>query len=540
MTLRVILTSAALAVCLTSFGAQAQVAESAPAAAALPAPRLIFSEQEMALAQAVARKPGLAAFYGTNGLKPIFTGAEGAARRTALIAAVARAPEHGLPMQRYQAVTLADLNRDAPDAADTELTFAEVFARWTHDVSGGVVDPRKIDPSIKRVVIRTPTNELLHEYATTGDPAATLARIEPHDARYIALQNALGGKTDLIAPPGTVEVPAGLWKIGAVGEGVVALRERLAVMGFDAGQPEVAATIFDAPLAQAVADFQARAGLKADGVAGAGTIARLNRKQVGGDKGVLIALERMRWMNGLDLNQRMVWVNLPEFNARIVDGGHEVFETRTVIGKSTEDRMTPEFSDEMEHIVVNPRWNVPRSITVKEYLPRLQGNRNAVSQIDIVDNRGNVIPRDRIDFGKYTAANFPYRMRQKPSDDNALGLVKFIFPNPWNIYLHDTPTKHLFDQSARAYSHGCIRIGRPFDLAYELLNGQVADPQATFQRALDSKRETWLPLKPHLPVHLVYFTTFPDENGTIHRYKDVYGRDEAVYGALMRAGVEKF
>ncbi|AGT08593.1 L,D-transpeptidase family protein [Paracoccus aminophilus] len=536
---RVILASIALAAFWLPMASGAQGIEAAPVAAA-PAPRLVFSDSEMALAQAVARQPGLAAFYGTNGLTPIFTGTESAARRAALIEAVSRAAENGLPASRYEVERLRALDAEGGNSPEAELVFARVFARWTHDISGGVLEPTKVDPSIKRVVLRRSTDELLHDYAQSPDPTGLLTGIEPQDPHYLALKKALGGKNELVAPAKLKEVEPGLWKVGMTGEPVVALRARLAAMGFDAGKPVTASSVFDAPLAAEVAKFQDRVGLPSDGVAGPKTVARINRKAGGGDHGILVALERMRWMNGHDLNARMVWVNLPEFNARVMENGAEVFETRTVIGRASEDRMTPEFSDRLSYLVVNPRWNVPRSITVKEYLPRLQANRNAVSQIDIVDGNGNIISRDRIDFSKYTAANFPYRMRQKESDDNALGQVKFIFPNPWNIYLHDTPTKHLFGQSARAYSHGCIRIGRPVDLAHELLSGQVKDPAATYQKALDTKKETWLALKPTIPVHLVYFTTFPDANGRIQRFTDVYGRDGAVYDALMRAGLETF
>jgi len=129
-------------------------------------------------------------------------------------------------------------------------------------------------------------------------------------------------------------------------------------------------------------------------------------------------------------------------------------------------------------------------------------------------------------------------MRQKPSDDNALGIVKFMFPNPWNIYLHDTPTKHLFNQSSRSYSHGCIRVARPVELAHELLKGEFSNPEATFSKALNSGRESYLTLNGHLPVHLVYFTAFPDENGDIRRYPDIYGRDAEVQAALAKVGLD--
>ncbi|MFD2842653.1 L,D-transpeptidase scaffold domain-containing protein [Paracoccus cavernae] len=408
-----ILASLAMAAFTLPGLAPAQGIETVPVAAA-PAPRLVFSESEMALARAVARQPGLAEFYGTNSLRPVFTGPEGQSRRAALIKAVARAPEHGLPPARYEPLRLHELDGQGGTSAETELAFARVFARWSHDVGGGILDPKRVDPTIKREVLRPETADLLKDFAQSPDPEAMLVALEPQDARYKALQKALGAKAELIAPPGTPEVAEGVWKLGTTGEAVAALRVRLASIGFDAGAPETAATVFDAPLAAQVALYQERAGLPADGVAGPRTVARLNKGASAGDHGVLIALERMRWMVGHDLQARNVWVNLPEYNARIMEGGVEVFQTRTVIGKSNEDFRTPEFSDEMEYLVVNPRWNVPRSITVKEYLPRLQSNRNAVSHIDVVDGNGNVIARDRIDFSKYNASNFPIACGKNP------------------------------------------------------------------------------------------------------------------------------
>ena len=499
----------------------------------MPAPRLDFAPAEMALARAVARNPGVAAWYGTTGLAPVFTAPDAGPRRAALIAAIAEAPAHGLP-DSY------DLNRlnalgPAPTGAEAEAAFALSFARWTHDVGGGILTPRRVQPEIKRDVIRRPTRALLAEFAAAADPAAMLAGVPPQDAGYRALQAALAAETGPALGADVPRVPEGVWRDGTEGPGVAALRQRLAALGFaaDSATPDR----FDAPLAEAVARYQARVGLPPDGVAGPRTVARINRGPGKADRALLIALERMRWLNGHDLNARMVWVNLPEYTARVIEYGRTVFQTRVVIGKDLPTHATPEFSDEMEHVVVNPRWNVPRSITVKEYLPRLQKNRNAVAHLDIVDGRGRVVSRDRIDFGRYTAGNFPYRMRQKPSDDNALGEVKFIFPNPWNIYLHDTPSKGLFNESRRAFSHGCIRVGRPVDLAHVLLTGSYADPAAAYARARASGNETFLALKPHIPVHLVYLTTFAGEDGTIRRVPDVYGRDPIIWAALQKAGV---
>ena len=509
----------------------------ATAIAALPAPRLTFSAQEMQLARAVAGQPGLADFYGSNGLKPVFLGEPGAARRAALIQAVGQAASHGLPPARYAPDRLSSLDTDLPIGSDTlsaELAFATVFARWSHDLSGGLLDPQKVEPGIKRQPQRPAIGGLLRGFSAAPDPAAFLATLGPQDPRYQALRSALAQQTRLAAPLGAPLVPEGSWREGVAAPAIALLRARLAATGFDA-PPLADPDQFDAPLAAAVARFQATAGLPADGIAGPRTIARLNGGPGGEAAAIQVALERMRWMQGHDPNARQVWVNLPEFTARILDGGHEEFATRVVIGKADPDFETPEFTETMKYIVANPRWNVPRSITVKEYLPKLKANRHAVRHLDIVDGAGNVIARDRIDFGRYNAGNFPYRMRQKPSDDNALGVVKFMFPNPWNIYLHDTPTKHLFNESRRAYSHGCIRVARPVDLAHALLQGQVGDPQAVFARAVQSGRETYLNLRAPMPVHLVYFTAFPDASGQIKRFADIYGRDALVHAALLKA-----
>ncbi|MFC3169129.1 L,D-transpeptidase family protein [Paracoccus fontiphilus] len=519
-------------------GAQSAVAQpqtvAAPAIGVAATPRLHFTPQEMALAQAAAGLPDLAAYYGTHGLRPIFMGPEATRRREALLRATGTAPSHGIPAGRYASQALA---ADAV-GVETEIAQAEVLARYLRDMTGGVVRPTSLDTLIKREVKRPPIHALIRDFTQSPDPGRFLLDRQPDHPAYQALQRALSGGEALTVPAGLPRVPEGLWRVGMRDEGVTALRARLDSIGFGApaGDPQV----YDAALSDAVARYQAAVGLPSDGVAGPKTIRHLN-----GDipddsrsRGIVVALERMRWMAGEDLSARHVWVNIPEYTARIMEGGAEVFRTRVVVGSTDHDRQTPEFSDEIEYVVANPRWNVPRSITVKEYLPRLQANRHAVSHIDVVDGNGNVISRDRIDFGRYTAANFPYRMRQKASDDNALGLVKFIFPNPWNIYLHDTPTKHLFQNAMRAHSHGCIRIGDPFDLAYNLLSVQASDPKAMFHRALDRGKEAWLKLTPAVPVHLVYFTTFPDADGTIRRFEDVYGRDAALYDAIQKAGLD--
>lgn len=497
--------------------------------AGYPAPTLFFTPKQRALAETVSRDADLAAFYGNNGLKPFFTGPEGGKLRKILADAVIRAPEHGLPVGRYK-----DAFAENPTEAD-ELAIAGTLARWVNDMTKGLVDPRKASSAIKRQAEGANAGLVLEGFVRSSDPAAELEAIIPTDAFYTALQTALAAEGPIPPAMTAPKAPKGLWKPGVQDPLIADLRARVEAHGFAAG--EAGLDIYDETLVAAVRAFQQANELGADGIAGAKTIARLNGAATSRQKAILIAMERWRWLPD-DLGQRHIWVNLTEYSTRIVQDGVTELETRSVIGKATGDMETPEFSDEMEYIVFNPRWNVPRSITVKEYLPRLKANPNAVGHIDIVDGRGNIVPRSQIDFSRYTAANFPYRMRQKPSDDNALGRVKFLFPNEWNIYLHDTPTKHLFGNATRAYSHGCIRLQKPFEMAEALLRGHVDNPAATMAASLAREGEQWHRLRPGIPIHLVYFTTFPDETGKLRHLPDFYGRDEPLWQALEKAGLE--
>ncbi|WP_411836768.1 L,D-transpeptidase family protein [Paracoccus sp. ME4] len=498
------------------------------------APRLDFSEAQMALALAVAGDPDLAAFYGGNGLRPIFLGPESEARRAALRAGIAAAPRHGIPSARYRPETLT---AGADDLA-AELAHARALSRLLRDLTGGVLDPGRVDPEIKRRPDRAAMARLLARFQAAADPAAVLADAAPRHPAYATLQEALAGPAALVVPADLPRVPVGVWRPGDRGDGVAALRGRLSAIGFASAGGD--ATAFDATLADAVAAYQRVAGLPADGIAGPRTLALLNGDATGGQdarqRAIVVALERLRWMAGADVESRHVWVNIPEFTTVIVENGQEVFRTRSVMGKDTPEMRTPEFSELMSNVVVNPSWNVPRSIAMRDYLPRLQANRHALSHLDVVDGQGRVLARDGIDFSRYSASSFPFRLRQKPSDDNALGVVKFIFPNPWNIYLHDTPSKHLFANRVRAESNGCIRIGDPVDLARALLSRQTDDPAAMFQRARDREREIWLKLEPAVPVHLVYFTAWPDADGTVRLFDDIYGRDARIWQALEDQG----
>ncbi len=293
---------------------------------------------------------------------------------------------------------------------------------------------------------------------------------------------------------------------------------------------------YDAALQDAVQTFQQNHGLEEDGTAGASTMKEINTLTEARLKSVMVALERERWFNR-ERGSRHILVNLTDFTARIIKDDRQVFTTRSVVGKNVGDRRTPEFSDEMEFMVINPTWHVPRSITVKEYLPMMKKNRNAAGHLKLYDRRGRAVSRRAINFGAYNARNFPYSIKQPPSSRNALGLVKFMFPNKYNIYLHDTSAKNLFTRETRAYSHGCIRLQQPFEFAYALLADQSDDPEGLFHSKLRTGSETKVVLDQAIPVHIIYRTAFTTPHGKAQYRRDIYGRDGVIWNALSKAGV---
>ncbi len=490
------------------------------------------------VAEAASSVDALSDFYRSRDFRPLWTTSADAARREAFFRALDRVADHGLPPGRYDADGLrAEFAALASERQRgvLEVRMSQTFLNYARDVHTGLLTPSAVDGGIVRTVnLRDPLASL--RGFAVSDPTDYLRGLQPQAPEYAVLMKA---RLDLLSAITTggwgAAVPVAQLDPGSEGPGVVALRDRLTAMGYLRPGPTA---VYDAEMEKAVQLFQLNHGLTADGVASEATLEEINLGPEARLRAVTVAMERLRWMNGTVLGQRHIWVNLPDFTAKIIDDGKVTFETVTVVGMNQSDRRSPEFSDEMEFMVINPTWNVPRSITVKEYLPMLQKNPNAAGHLRIVDRRGRVVDRGAVDFTQFTAGNFPFSMSQAPSDGNALGQVKFMFPNKWNIYLHDTPSKSLFQKEVRAYSHGCIRLGSPFEFAYALLARQTTDPEGEFARHLKTRAENSIPLTDHVPVHIVYFTAWPDARGHIEYRRDVYGRDGRIFDALQAAGVE--
>lgn len=491
---------------------------------------------QQGLAQTVAGDPVLVEFYAARGYQPIWMGggAKDKQRVTAFLDALNRSGNQGLPTAAYKVPELSAAVKAARSPADrikVEALLSQTFVRYANDVQSGILNPRQASADIDRNAPRRGAAANLSAFSKSS-PKGFLKALPPQSARYQALLAEKAQLEKAIGAGGWGPKVSGTLAPGSSSQQVVALRSRLAAQGY--GRSAGGGT-YDAGLQQLVAAFQRDHGLPADGVAGAGTIAEVNKDPADRLASVLVGLERERWMN-FALGERHIWVNIPDFTAKVIDGNRTTFETKVIVGQNKPTHRTPEFSDQMEMIVVNPTWNVPYSIATREYLPMLKQNPNAVSNLVLTDASGNRVSRGAVNFSAYSELNFPFRLTEPPSEGNALGEVKFLFPNSHNIYLHDTPTKSLFGKYPRAFSHGCIRVAEPQKLAYTLLSRQTSDPQGLYQSRLASGRELVINLQPPVPVHLVYFTAYAGEDRIQYR-PDIYGRDAQIFKALTRAGV---
>ncbi|WP_298256092.1 L,D-transpeptidase family protein [uncultured Litoreibacter sp.] len=491
---------------------------------------------KQSIAESAARDKALSAFYRERNYKPVFVGNGDGRRRSALLKALASAEDHGLPAKAYDVAGLKAAMKAAKNPSDrgrVEVQAASLMLDYADHLRSGVLNPRKVDNLIVMDVPRYDRASTIDAFAKSN-PAAFLKKLAPRKPEYVRLQKEKLKLEKLIAKGGWGDkVQAKSLKPGASGGAVVQLRNRLIRMGY---MRKSATQTYDANIQSAVQKFQVNHGLSPDGVAGGSTIAQLNKGVQDRLQQVLVAMERQRW-NSRPVEKNHVWVNIPDFHVDLMKNGKSTFRSRVVVGKNTSDRRTPEFSDVMEFMVINPSWYVPRSIVTKEYLPLLKRNKGAAGQLQIIGRNGKPVSRSSINFSQYNEKNFPYSMKQPPSKGNALGLVKFIFPNKHNIYLHDTPSKSLFGRESRAFSHGCIRVHKPFDFAYALLAAQENDPEGFFQGVLRTKNERRVDLRTPLPVHLVYYTAWVDAKGNAHYRNDVYNRDTQIFAALSRAGV---
>jgi murein L,D-transpeptidase YcbB/YkuD len=461
-----------------------------------------------------------------------------------LLDTIRTADRHGLDPPDYHLALLERLLAQNSPAArdgsgrddhelvvDLELAATDAFLVYGAHLLGGRVDPVRLTSNWRAATAEGDLASVLERAAMTGGIGATLASLEPAAAAYRRLQGALAQYRALAANGGWRDVPKGSkLESGASGERVRLLRRRLAVtndLDHDDDSP-----IFDPPLESAVRRFQKRHGLEVDGVVGPATLAALNVSAADRVTQIAINLERWRWLPR-DLGRRYLLVNVPAFELRVVEADRPVMAMRAVVGRPY--RRTPIFSATMTYLVVSPYWHVPPGIAVRDILPAVEKNPAYLAEQGIrvfqgwgADQR-EIDPGD-VDWRTLAAASFPYHFRQEPGDKNMLGRLKFMFPNWYNVYLHDTPLRELFLPASRPFSSGCIRIERPFELAEYLVRGDTEWTPEAIATAASVDRETTISLREPIPVHVVYWTSWAD--GEIEFRDDVYSRDAALAAAL--------
>lgn len=479
-------------------------------------------------------------FYAERSFLPIWVSDSGpTSRARELVEVIGKAEDDGLHPSDYDhaglmaAVVAAE---EATALAELEYRLSRALLEYGNDLGSGRVEPREVDREL--YVDPRPFDPMaaLAGAASARSLSTFLASYAPRTPNYERLKQALADYRAIAARGGWPIVPQGeTLRPGDRDTRVAAVRARLRVTG-ELSEAAVDEELYDDTLAAAVRIFQDRHGLDVDGAIGPKTLTALNVSATQRVEQILLNMERRRWMAD-DLGERYVFVNLADFELKLVEGTKTVLDSRVVIGDDF--HRTPVFSGDMTYLVLNPNWNVPPSIATKELLPKIRRNVNYLrnNNFKLFSGWGadaHEINPANVDWSQVSARRFPYKIRQEPGDGNALGRVKFMFPNEFNIYLHDTPSRGLFSRSVRNFSHGCIRVGKPLELAEMLLRH---DPEWTRERidaVIASGRQQIVKLKTPVKVHITYLTAWVNKDGSVYFHDDVYGRDARLERALQR------
>ncbi|OYX05821.1 MAG: hypothetical protein B7Z15_16735 [Rhizobiales bacterium 32-66-8] len=469
-------------------------------------------------------------FYGSRHFEPIWLdeAADGevafspAAQK--ILALFAAAATEGLRPADYLTPDLdvAGAKGDPIKMAALETAFSGATMRYATHIYTGRILPGSV--SVLLDIAPKPLDEaaLLMQLAASPDPVAVLAALEPTHPEFLALKAALAtfdeSQTDRPAP--IAEGPT--LKPGMADPRVPLLRARFEL-------PAAEGTVYDDALVEAMKAFQTSLDLDVDGVMGPATLAALNGGAPLTRADILANMERWRWMPR-DLGAFNVLVNIPEFRLAINRDGQEAYSTRVVVG--TAETQTPVFSDNIRHLVVNPYWNVPSSILRNDIIPAVLRNPGFIddNNYDLLANGSPISPWS-VDWSQVSPSNFPFRVRQRPGLDNALGQIKFLFPNKHDVYLHDTPSKSLFARDVRAYSHGCIRVQNPMEFAGALMANEPNISRASLE-ALFGDNERWVNPQTPIPVHIAYFTVRVQADGSLRSFGDVYGHNAKLIAAM--------
>lgn len=476
----------------------------------------------------------LPALYEREDHTPVWTRTEAVNQ---LIEMLENVDTDGLVSDDYHLPAIQALRAENPEtdpaaAAELDILMTDALIRLGYHLLAGKVDPEGLDANWNMTTTIGDLEQILAmaEAIESARIPELVEELRPHDPYYTRLRQGLAHYRAIEQRGGWPQVPPGpTLKPGMTDQRVVALRQRLAVTGELRSKASSSET-FDEAVESAVKRFQEGHNLAADGVVGPATLEALNVPVEARIDQIRVNLERARWVLH-DLPDEVVITDIAGFEVLYRRNGGTIWTTRAQVGKPY--RRTPVFRDEIQYLEINPTWTVPPTILRKDILPKLKKDPGYLDRKDMQVLRHDGTPVDPagIDWSLYPEQRFPYLIRQRPGPQNALGRIKFMFPNKHAVYLHDTPSRALFERDQRAFSSGCIRVERPFELAVLLLE----DPQWTQDRIKEvvaSKETTTVRLSEPVTVVLMYWTVNAPADGELVFKSDVYDRDAAVLAGL--------
>jgi len=478
----------------------------------------------------------LTQFYEERSFKPAWEGKDA----EQIVEALKGVERDGLTPSDYHLAAIEKLIGDRETAAsaeteaDLDVLLTDAVAGMVDHVRYGLVRPASLDPrwNVDPRDGAPPLEQEVARIAAAGSVAEALEAEKPQHFIYRGLVGALAQLREISAKGGWPTVPPGKpIKPAETDARIPAVRARLLATGELQGSAEANSPRYDAELQKAVELFQARHRLDPDGMIDKNMIDAMNVSAATRADQVRVNLERARWVLG-GLGDNFLLVNLPAFKAYLIRGEKNIWEGRTQIGD--EATQTPTFRADMQTVVLNPDWTVPPMILANEVLEGMRKDGDYLARKDLVvlDGNNEEVDPGSIDWDEATPATFPYTVRQPPGTDNALGRVKFLFPNKYSIYLHDTPSRTLFDSERRTFSHGCIRLEKPLELAELLLSGQDGWNSKRINQVLESGRTEYVALAHPLPVLIVYWTVSVGASGEIRYMQDFYDLDPRALAAL--------
>lgn len=447
----------------------------------------------------------------------------------ALMNSIQDSYSHGLSPEDYH---LGELGSKTESSEVRDVLATDAYLTLAGHLLGGKVNPVTIEPAWTAKRRERDLVAYLSAAISEGNISKSLEILAPSDEEYVQLRKALVRYRKLDDNGGWKPISAGeRIKPGAKSLQVEAIRSRLEISG-DIVKVSENRELYDLPLQNAVKKFQQRINLNPDGLIGSETIKNLNLSPEQRIDQLRINLERWRWLPD-SMGSRHIRVNIADYRLEVYEGAKVKRVHDVIIGRTY--RKTPIFSAEMSYIVLNPWWNIPGNLTRQDILPKIWKKPGTAESMgyQISDRNGNVLPADKVNWSDYSTSNFPYQVRQKPGVQNALGQVKFMFPNKHNVYLHDTSSRELFDKTQRDFSSGCIRVKDPLELANWVLQWNKDWSRSRMEAELKSGKEKVINLQSRIPVHLLYWTVVADiKNNGIRFINDVYNRDNKVLQAL--------